>query len=106
MHIAYKPQFEELKKQIDSVRVYIRDQVDDMIKWDEVVSNDLTSVVKSIEKQLQDKIAQSLRNTNDAQTKNQEQFTAMQKVIDKLRTTQQDKSAELDNVHKKLRLLQ
>lgn len=77
-----------------------------MIKRDEVVSNDLTSVVKSIEKQLQDKIAQSLRNTNDAQTKNQEQFTAMQKVIDKLRTTQQDKSAELDNVHKKLRLLQ
>jgi hypothetical protein len=37
-----------------------------MIKRDEVVTTDLTSVVKSIEKQLSDKIAQSLRNTNDA----------------------------------------
>ena len=77
-----------------------------MIKRDEVVTTDLTSVVRSIEKQLTDKIAQSLRNTNDAQTKNQEQFTAMQKVIDKLKTTQQDKSSEVDNVHKKIRVLQ
>ena len=30
----------------------------------------------------------------------------MQKVIDKLRSTYQDKSAEVDNVHKKIRLLQ
>jgi hypothetical protein len=37
--------------------MYIRDQVDDLIKRDEVVTTDLTSVVKSIEKVLQDKIA-------------------------------------------------
>ena len=66
----------------------------------------MTAVIKTMEKQLQDKIAQCLRNTNDAQTKNQEQFTAMQKILDKVRSTQQDKSAEIDNVHKKMRTLQ
>jgi hypothetical protein len=29
----------------------------------------------------------------------------MQKLVDKLRTTQQDKASEIDNVQKKLRLL-
>ena len=37
--------------------MYIRDQLDDLIKRDELVTTDLTSVVKSIEKALQDKIA-------------------------------------------------
>jgi glutamate synthase domain-containing protein 3 len=102
----YKPQFEDLKKQLDQVRVYIRDQVDDMIKRDETVTLEMTSLVKSLEKQLQDKIAVSLRATNDAQSKNQEQFTALQKVIDKMRATQQDKASEVDNVHRKMRQLQ
>ena len=30
----------------------------------------------------------------------------MQKILDKVRSTQQDKSAEIDNVHKKMRTLQ
>ena len=100
-----KPQFEELKKHIDQVRVYIQDQVDDMIKRDENVTVELTNQMKLMEKALQDKISLSFRNTNDAQTKNQEQFTAMQKLVDKLRTTQQDRASEIDSVNKKLRLL-
>lgn len=77
-----------------------------MIKRDETVTLEMTSLVKSIEKQLQDKIAVSLRATNDAQIKNQEQFTALQKVIDKMMATQKDKASEVDNVHRKMRQLQ
>jgi hypothetical protein len=85
--------------------VYIQDQVDDMIKRDENVTVEVTNQMKLMEKSLQDKISLSFRNTNDAQAKNQEQFIAMQKLVDKLRTNQQDRASDIDNVNKKLRLL-
>ena len=87
------------------MRVYIQDQVDDLIKRDETVTVEVTNQMKLMEKSLQDKISLSFRNTNDAQAKNQEQFIAMQKLVDKLRTTQQDRASDIDNVNKKLRLL-
>ncbi len=85
--------------------MYIQDQVDDMIKRDENVTVEVTNQMKLMEKSLQDKISLSFRNTNDAQAKNQEQFIAMQKLVDKLRTNQQDRASDIDNVNKKLRLL-
>lgn len=87
------------------MRVYIQDQVDDLIKRDENVTVEVTNQMKLMEKSLQDKISLSFRNTNDAQAKNQEQFIAMQKLVDKLRTNQQDRASDIDNVNKKLRLL-